>query len=81
MVLGIFLVVDCACPWFLYCSAYFIYQVHITVCLFSVICFIWGCRGCTVDGSSNLEGTGVKFAELEQVVDDVIGVIDVTAVL
>ena len=46
----------------------------------SVICFIWGCRGCTVDGSSNLEGTGVKFAELEQVVDDVIGVIDVTAV-
>jgi len=29
---------------------------------------------------SNLEGTIVKFAEREQVVDDMIGVISVTAV-
>ena len=81
MVLVIFLVVDCAFPWFHDCSTYFSYQVLVTVCLFSVIFFIWGCTGCTVDVSSKVEGTGVKFAELVHVIDEVIGVIDVTAVL
>jgi hypothetical protein len=42
--------------------------------------FYLGCRRFTVGVSSKLEGTGVKFAELEQVVDDVISVLDVTAV-
>ena len=81
MVLGIFLVVDCAFPRFHDCSTYFSYQVLVTVCLFYVIFFIWVCRGCTVDVSSKVEVTGVKFAELEQVIDEVIGVIDVKAVL
>ena len=46
----------------------------------SLICFICGFRRCTVDVSSKLEGRDVRFADREQVVDDVIGVIVVTAV-
>jgi hypothetical protein len=47
----------------------------------SVICFIWGCRRFIESIClSNLEGKVVNFADREQVVDDMIGVIGVTAV-
>jgi hypothetical protein len=45
----------------------------------SVICFTGGYRRSTVDVSFKLKVTVVKFADREQVVDDMIGVIDVTA--
>ena len=54
---------------------------HLLYCLLgSVICFTGGYRRFRVDVSSYLEGTVVKFADREQVVDDMIGVIGVTAV-
>jgi len=64
------------------CRLFYIFQLSSTShCLVdSVICFIGGCRRFRVDMSSYLEGTVVKFADREQVVDDMIGVIGVTAV-
>ena len=61
---------------------FYIFQLSSTcLCLLDiVICFICSCRRCTVDVTSNLEGTSVNPADREQVVDDVIMVTDVTSV-
>ena len=63
------------------CRLFYMFQLSSTShCLLgSVICFTGGYRRFRVDVSSYLEGTVVKFADREQVVDDMIGVIGVTA--
>jgi len=63
------------------CRLFYMFQLSSTShCLLgSVICFIGGYRRSTVDVSFKLKVTVVKFADREQVVDDMIGVIDVTA--